>query len=102
MAKKEIKLKRKLVIKGVHPGIILSEELEARGISQTRLAQHIKVHPKVINEICRGKRGLSVEMSIKLSKALGTSTVFWLGLQQDYELAQIDQDDYDYIEKLSA
>jgi antitoxin HigA-1 len=41
-------------------------------------------------------------MSIKLSKAIGTSATFWLNLQQDYELSQYDQDDYEDIEKLSA
>ena len=40
---------------------------------QTALAKHIGVLPKTVNEICRGKRGISAEMAMKLSKALGGS-----------------------------
>ncbi|MBN1904965.1 MAG: HigA family addiction module antidote protein [Deltaproteobacteria bacterium] len=67
----------------VHPGEILKDELEEIGLSQTMRARHIGVLPKTINEICRGKRGVSAEMSMKLSKALGGSPQFWLNLQND-------------------
>lgn len=41
----------------IHPGMVLLDELEERGISQSALAAHIGVLSKTINEICRGKRG---------------------------------------------
>ena len=73
----------------VHPGAVLSDELEERGISQAALAGHIRVLPKTINEICRGKRGISAEMAVKLSRALGASPEFWLNLQKNWELSQV-------------
>jgi|GEM_PF-5749008 len=44
---------------------------------------------KTINEICRGKRGISAEMAMKLSKALGGGPQFWLNLQNNWEISQI-------------
>ena len=71
----------------VHPGLVLQDELEEIGLSQSALALHIGVLPKTINEICRGKRGISVETAWKLSKALGASPAFWLNLQNNWELS---------------
>jgi antitoxin HigA-1 len=62
----------------IHPGEVLKDELEEVGLTQSALAKHIGVLPKTINEICRGKRGISAEMAMKLSKALGGSPQFWL------------------------
>jgi addiction module HigA family antidote len=75
----------------VHPGLVLQDELEEIGVSQTALAKHIKVLPKTVNEICRGKRGISAEMAVKLSLALGASPQFWLNLQNNWELSLIKQ-----------
>jgi len=47
----------------VHPGLVLRDELNERGITQSKLAAHIGVLPKTINEICRGKRGISAEIA---------------------------------------
>lgn len=74
----------------VHPGEVLKDELEEIGLSQSALAQHIGVLPKTINEICRGKRGISAEMAMKLSKALGGRPQFWLNLQNNWEISRID------------
>jgi addiction module HigA family antidote len=73
----------------VHPGAVLLDELEERSISQTALAEHIGVLPKTINEICRRRRGISAEMAIKLSHALGASPEFWMNLQANWELSQV-------------
>ncbi|MBK9163236.1 MAG: HigA family addiction module antidote protein [Acidobacteria bacterium] len=74
----------------IHPGLVLQDELDEIGLSQSALAAHIGVLPKTVNEICRGKRGISVEMAWKLSRALGASPHFWLNLQNNWELSQID------------
>ena len=79
----------------VHPGEVLKDELEEIGITQSALAKHVGVLPKTINEICRGKRGISAEMAVKLSKALGGSPQFWLNLQSNWELSQIDETEFD-------
>lgn len=73
----------------VHPGAVLRDELEEIGISQSALAEHIGVLPKTINEICRGKRGISADMAMKLSQALGATPYFWLNLQNNWELSQV-------------
>jgi addiction module HigA family antidote len=73
----------------VHPGAVLLDELEEIGITQSALAGHIGVLPKTINEICRGKRGISADMAMKLSQALGATPYFWLNLQNNWELSQV-------------
>ena len=86
----------------IHPGLVLQDELEEIGISQTALAKHIKVLPKTVNEICRGKRGISAEMAVKLSGALGASPQFWLNLQNNWELSLIKLPRTDRITPIAA
>ena len=86
----------------VHPGEVLKDELEEIELSQTVLAKHIGVLPKTINEICRGKRGISAEMSVRLSKALGGSPQFWLNLQNNWELSQVDASACKKIKPIAA
>ena len=86
----------------VHPGKVLQDELEEIGLTQTALAKHIRVLPKTVNEICRGKRGISADMAMKLSKALGGSPQFWLNLQNNWELSQLDETDFMDIETVAA
>ena len=86
----------------VHPGAVLQDELEEIGLSQTSLARHIGVLPKTINEICRGKRGISAEMAMKLSKALGGSPQFWLNLQNNWELSHLKESDFANIKPIAA
>lgn len=86
----------------VHPGEVLQDEIEEIGLTQTALANHIGVLPKTVNEICRGKRGISAEMAMKLSKALGGSPQFWLNLQNNWELSRMDETDFEDIELIAA
>jgi addiction module HigA family antidote len=86
----------------VHPGEVLKDELNEVGLTQSSLAKHIGVLPKTINEICRGKRGISVEMAMKLSKALGGSPQFWLNLQNNWEISQLDESVFEGIEHVAA
>ena len=72
-----------------HPGEILSEEfLLPLGVTQVALAQHIGVPVQRINEIVRGKRGVTPETAWLLSQAFGTSPEFWINLQTNYDLAR--------------
>ena len=86
----------------VHPGEVLKDELEEVALTQSALARHIGVLPKTINEICRGKRGISAEMAMKLSKALGGRPQFWLNLQNSWEISQIDEMAYADITHVAA
>ncbi len=70
-----------------HPGEILLEEfLVPLGIAQVLLASHIGVPVQRVNELIRGKRGVTPETAWLLSKALGTSPEFWLNLQASFDL----------------
>lgn len=86
----------------VHPGEVLMDELEEIGLNQSALARHIEVLPKTINEICRGRRGISAEMSVKLSKALGGSPQFWLNLQNNWELSRLNYSNLKNIDPVAA
>ena len=71
-----------------HPGEILKEKfLDELGISQVSFAEHIKVPVQRINEIVRGKRGITSETAWLLSQALDTTPEFWLNLQATHDLA---------------
>ena len=71
----------------VHPGEVLLEEfLEPMGISQYRLAKDISVPPRRINEIVHGKRSVTADTALRLSRYFGTSERFWLNLQTGYDL----------------
>jgi len=71
----------------IHPGEILLEEfLKPMGMSQSRLALDISVHPRRINEIVLGKRSITADTALRLARYFGNSPQFWLGLQMDYDL----------------
>jgi addiction module HigA family antidote len=86
----------------VHPGEVLQDELEEVNLTQSALARHIGVLPKTINEICRGKRGISAEMAMKLSKALGGNPQFWLNLQNNWEISELDKAAFKNIQHIAA
>lgn len=86
----------------IHPGEVLKDELEEADLTQSGLAKHIGVLPKTINEICRGKRGISAEMAMKLSKAFGGSPQFWLNLQNNWELSQLNETSFKSIKPIAA
>jgi addiction module HigA family antidote len=71
----------------IHPGEILLEEfLSPMGISQYRLAKDISVPARRINEIVHGKRAVTADTALRLSRYFGTSERFWMNLQTRYEL----------------
>ena len=97
-----MKSKKKLKFKPTHPGLVLQEALDESGLSQSKLANHVGVTQSKINEICRGKRGLSIEMCAKLGRAFGLSTEFWYNLQKQFELDSLDESDFEGINKVAA
>ena len=71
-----------------HPGEVLREEfLVPLGQTQVALAKHLKVPVQRINELVRGKRGVTPETAWLLAQALNTTPEFWLNLQAAYDLA---------------
>jgi addiction module HigA family antidote len=72
-----------------HPGVILREEfLVSLGTSQVAFAKHIGVPLQRLNEIVRGKRGVSPETAWLFAAALGTTPEYWLSLQAQHDLAR--------------
>ena len=71
------------------PGEILSEEfLIPMGLTQVALAEHLGVPVQRVNEIVRGKRGITPETAWLFSQAFGTTPEFWINLQTNYDLAR--------------
>ncbi len=76
-------------LKNIFPGEILLEDfLLPLNISQNKIANDMGVPPRRINEIIHGLRSVTADTDLRLSRALGTSEGFWLGLQADYDLEQ--------------
>ena len=76
----------------IHPGEILLEEfMGPLGLSQYRVAKDIGVHPRRINEIVHGKRSMTADTALRLSRYFGTSERFWLNLQARYDL-EVEKD----------
>ncbi|MDO4511959.1 MAG: HigA family addiction module antitoxin [Bacteroidales bacterium] len=71
-----------------HPGELLKDEIEYRGIKQRDFADAIGVSPTVVNEILNGKRGISAEFALMAEAALGVSADMLVRMQSDYNLEQ--------------
>ena len=82
----------KKVLAPIHPGEILLEDfLKPLGLSQYRLAKGISVPPRRINEIVHGKRAVTADTALRLSRFFGTSDQFWLNLQMRFNL-EVEKD----------
>lgn len=70
-----------------HPGEMLLEEfVKPLDLTQTELARHLNVSYPRLNEIINGRRSVTPDTALRLSRVLGMSADFWLGLQQDWDL----------------
>lgn len=76
-------------LKNIHPGEILLEEfLEPMEISAYRLSKSIHTSQTRISEIIKGRRRITADTALRLSRFFGNSANFWLGLQNDYDLEE--------------
>jgi addiction module HigA family antidote len=76
-------------LENIHPGEILQEEfLEPLGISAYRLSKETFIPQTRISEIVKGRRRITADTALRLSKYFGTSAKFWLGLQDDYDIEE--------------
>ena len=80
-------------IRNIHPGEILKEEfLEPLEISAYRLSKETFIPQTRVSEILKGRRRITADTALRLSRFFGTSAKFWLGLQDDYDLEEeLDQ-----------
>lgn len=74
------------------PGDIIKEELEARGWTQTDLAEIIGKSARLVNEVIAGKRALTPDTARTLADAFGTSAQFWMNLESAYQLSKLKTD----------
>jgi len=79
--------KTKQKLPNIHPGEVLLEEfLKPMELSQYRLAKDLYIPQTRVSQIIKGKRSITADTALRLSKYFGTSARFWLGLQTDYDL----------------
>ena len=71
----------------IHPGEIIKEEiLVPLSLSVQQLAEALAINAPRLNDIVRGRRGISADTALRLARFLGTSAEFWMNLQTSYEL----------------
>jgi addiction module HigA family antidote len=75
------------IIPPPHPGETIREDvLEPLNLSVNQLAKSLGVTAARVNDIVRGRRGITADTALRLARYLGTSPEFWLGLQLEYDL----------------
>ena len=83
-----------------HPGEVLREEIESRGITQTQLANEIGVRVSLLNELINGKRDFTIEYAMMIEVALGIDADFWMRMQMTYNL-NVAKRNKTFMDKLS-
>ncbi len=78
--------KEYIPFEATHPGFVLKEELQARGIKQKEFALDIDMQPTMLNELIKEKRAITAEIALSLEKALDIPADFWMRFQAGYEL----------------
>ena len=88
-----------------HPGIVFWEEyLQPLGISQSRFARDVHISYSRANEILNGKRAITPDTALRISRYLGTSAEYWLNWQSTYDLQNIERKmsvEYDAITRVA-
>lgn len=84
----------------IHPGEMIKDEIEYRGISQKELAAEIGIQPSVLNAVLNGKRAVTTEYALLLEAALGIDADIWLKLQSDYN-KQVAKSDATFMERIN-
>jgi addiction module HigA family antidote len=80
-------------LKPIHPGEQLLEEfMRPLELSSNALARALDVTPSRINEIVRGRRGITAETALRLARFFGTSHQFWLNLQSNYDVQRAEDE----------
>jgi addiction module HigA family antidote len=76
-------------LKNIHPGEILLEEfLKPLDISAYRLSKDTFIPQTRVSEIVKGRRRITADTALRLSRYFGNSAKFWLGLQDDYDIEE--------------
>lgn len=86
--------------KPIHPGEMIKDEIDYRGITQKALAKEIGVPASVLNEVLNGKRAVTTEYALLLEAALGIEADLWLRLQSEYN-KQVATSDPTFLARLT-
>jgi len=81
-----MKTKKHKPFLATHPGELIKDELVARNLTQTQLAELISVKLPNLNDVIRGKRSVSAELAVLLEFALDIPATYWLNLQNQYDI----------------
>ena len=87
-------------VRPVHPGEVISDILDDLGMTQTKFAEILGVSRRTVNEIVQGRRPITVDMAIRIGKALGNGPQLWLNLQQKvdvWDALQMHKEEYDKV-----
>lgn len=80
-------------LQNIHPGEVLNEEfLKPLGITAYRLSKEVGIPQTRTSQIIKGKRRITADTALRLSKYFGNSAKFWLGLQNDYDIEEESND----------
>jgi len=69
-----------------HPGFMIKEEIEARGMKQKYLADAMSISATMLSDLINGRRNVTAELALKLEKTLQIPAIFWMNYQAQYEL----------------
>jgi addiction module HigA family antidote len=90
-------------LKNIHPGEVLQEEfLKSLKISAYRLSKETFIPQTRISEIIKGNRRITADTALRFSKYFGTSAKFWLGLQDDYDLEELQRNRGDELANIKG
>jgi len=80
-----------MLMRAVHPGEILKDELDELGVAPTEFARQIDVPPNRVSQIIAGKRGITGDTALRLGHWFGAEPQFWLNLQSAYEIRKAEE-----------
>jgi len=75
-----------------HPGVLIQNVIDELGMTQVELAKRLEIPLQRLNTIIKGKRGVSVDTALRLSKVIRTTPEYWLNLQMAFDLWQAQKD----------
>ena len=80
-----------MLMRAVHPGEILKDELDELGVTPTEFARQIDVPPNRVSQIIAGKRAVTGDTALRLGNWFGAEPQFWLNLQSAYEIRKAEE-----------
>ncbi len=89
-----------MLMRGVHPGEILKDELDELGVTPTEFARQIDVPPNRISQIISGKRSITGDTALRLGHWFGMDPQFWLNLQTQFDLLAAEHQTGEAIREL--